>query len=103
MEKPDVIITSVGDRVFSILQKNGWLVPEDIGLANLACPEPGQRISGCYQNGKLAGTTAMNALISMIENNEKGLPEQPVKLMIESAWNPGKTLRQIGPTTASAA
>jgi DNA-binding LacI/PurR family transcriptional regulator len=94
-EKPDVIITSIGERVFSILQKNGWRIPEDIGLANLACPEPGQRISGCYQNGKLAGATAMDALISMIERHEKGLPEQSVTLMIESLWNPGKTLRQV--------
>lgn len=94
-ERPDVIITSVGDRVFSILQKNGWRIPEDIGLANLACPELGHRVSGCYQNGHLAGATAMDALISMIERNEKGLPEQSVTLMIESRWNPGKTLRQI--------
>jgi len=98
--KPDVIITSIGERVFSILQKNGWRIPEDIGVANLACPEYGERISGCYQNGKLAGATAMDALISMIERNEKGLPEQSVTLMIESRWNPGKTLRDMTPPRA---
>ena len=94
-ENPDVIITSIGERVFSILQKNGWRMPDDIGLANLACPEFGQRVSGCYQNGRLTGATAMDALISMIERNEKGLPEQTVTLMIESLWNPGRTLRQV--------
>lgn len=96
-ERPDVIISSVAREIHPLLLREGWRIPEKIGLASLNSAEPGHPISGSYQNGRLLGATAMDTLISMIERNEKGLPEHGTSVMIEGRWNPGTTLRQVSP------
>lgn len=94
-EKPDVIITSAPDKLHPHLQALGWRVPEDIGLAHLACSEYGSSYSGIYQNGRLIGATAVDVLVSMVEHHKKGLPTQAVTSMVEGAWNAGSTLRPL--------
>jgi LacI family transcriptional regulator len=97
-EKPDVIITPAPDELLPHLRTLGLRVPEDIGLAHLACPERGNRYSGIYQNGRLLGTTAVDVLVGMVEQHKKGLPPQAVTSMVEGAWNPGSTLRPLPPS-----
>jgi DNA-binding LacI/PurR family transcriptional regulator len=92
-EKPDIIVSPLADTLLKLLNKHGWSVPKDIGLAWISCSRADHPISGVYQNGHLIGATAMDTLISMIERNERGLPPQAVTLMIEGVWNPGQTLR----------
>ena len=94
-EKPDVIITSIPDRLHPYLRTLGCRVPEDIGLAHLACSEHGSIYSGIYQNGRLIGATAIDVLVGLVEHHEKGLPAQAVTSMVEGAWNPGTTLRPL--------
>jgi len=92
-QQPDVILSSMADVIQDMLRDmGGWRVPGDIGLAWLSCPTPGHAISGIYQNGRLIGATAVDALISMIERNERGLPGQATSIMVEGQWNPGQTL-----------
>lgn len=93
--KRDVIITSVSDLSPDWLGRGGWRVPQELGLAMLATPEPGAPLSGVYQNGKMIGALAVDTLISMIERHERGLPEQATTLMVEGRWNPGETLRNV--------
>jgi len=92
-EKPDVVITPSSDILPPLLARHGWRIPDDIGFAVLACPAPGDRFSGIFQNGKMIGALAVDALISMVERHERGLPQQATTLMIEGQWNEGKTLR----------
>jgi DNA-binding LacI/PurR family transcriptional regulator len=92
-EKPDVIITPAADVLVGTLEKAGWKIPRDIGLALLACPELGDRWSGVYQNGRMIGALAVDTLISMVERHEHGLPPQATTLMVEGQWNEGSTLR----------
>ena len=92
-QKPDVIITPAADALTGTLARAGWRIPEDIGLALLACPALGDRCSGVYQNGKMIGALAVDTLISMVERNERGLPDQATTLMVEGQWNEGSTLR----------
>lgn len=94
-EKPDVIITPASDALPAILERAGYQVPQDIGLALLACPRLGDTYSGVYQNGNLIGGLAMDTLISLVERNELGLPAQATTLMVEGQWNEGKTLRAV--------
>lgn len=92
-EKLDVIITPAADAIADTLAAAGWRVPGDVGLALLACPEPGSAHSGVYQNGRLIGALAVDTLISLVERHERGLPEQATTLMVEGQWNEGRTLR----------
>jgi len=94
-ERPDVIFTPAADVLPDLLRRAGWRIPEDIGLALLACPEPGSRFSGVYQNGAMIGALAVDTLISMVERHERGLPTQATTLMVEGQWNEGGTLRAI--------
>ena len=93
-QKPDVIVSPGAEPLYNLLLKEGWSVPDEIGLAGLACSQLGSPVSGVYQNGRLIGATAVDTLISMLERNERGLPEQAVTQMLEGVWNPGRTLRQ---------
>lgn len=92
-EKPDVIVSPGAVVLLDWLQREGRRVPRDIGLVNLACPQPGDPISGVHQNGRLLGASAVDLLIGLIERHERGLPVQAKALMIEGQWNEGRTLR----------
>lgn len=94
-EKPDVLITPAADVLRNALAQAGWRVPADIGLALLACPQMGDTCSGVFQNGRMIGALAVDTLISMVERNERGLPEQATTLMVEGQWNEGTTLRPV--------
>ena len=94
-EKPDVIITPAADVVLGPLKRAGLRMPEDVGLALLACPRPGDACSGVYQNGRMIGAYAVDALVSMVERHERGLPAQATTLMVEGQWNEGRTLRVL--------
>ena len=95
-EKPDVIIapsTDVVPDIIGVVQRAGWLVPSDIGFVALACPQRDALASGIFQNGRMIGALALDMLISLLERNERGLPEQATTLMLEGQWNEGRTLR----------
>lgn len=94
-EKPDVIITPGSEAIPPMLERAGLRMPDDIGFAMLACPRLGDAFSGVYQNGKLVGALAIDTLISLLERNERGLPQQATTLMVEGEWNEGRTLRPL--------
>lgn len=91
--EPDLLITPEPDPLLARLKTRGWKVPADLGVASLACPQPGHRISGIWQNGALLGATAVDLIISLIEKNERGPTPQAQVVMVEGLWNPGETLR----------
>lgn len=94
-ERPDVIINLGGGPLHDMLTQAGWRTPEDIGFAWLAVPRLGDALSGVWQNGELTGAMAVDTLISMVERNERGMPEQATTLMLEGQWNEGRTLRPL--------
>jgi DNA-binding LacI/PurR family transcriptional regulator len=93
--RPDVIITPSGEVTPALLNRAGYKVPQDIGLAVLGCPKLGDALSGVFQNGRMIGALAVDTLVSMAERHERGLPEQATTLMVEGQWNEGRTLRPL--------
>ena len=92
-ERPDVIITPGAELLLPVILEQGLSVPRDVGLAGLGLSSLQQRCAGIFQNGRLIGATGIDALISMVERHEKGLPEQARTLMVEGIWHSGETLR----------
>lgn len=92
-EMPDVVVAPGSDVLLAHLQKLGRRVPRDLGLASLALPERNHACSGIWQNGRLLGATAIDAIVGLLERNERGLPEQTRVIMVEGVWNEGQTLR----------
>lgn len=95
--RPDVVLDGSESTALGHARAMGLKVPQDVGIASLSAPEPGGELSGTYQHGEAMGVAATNLLISLIERNETGIPALPVTQSTGSLWNPGRTVRQVGP------
>ena len=90
-DKPDVIISH--DRFAEALKNLDYRIPRDIGFASLDLNPEEKYLSGACQNSRLIGRKAVNFLIDMLHSGERGIPRFPSRLLVESEWRPGKTLR----------
>jgi DNA-binding LacI/PurR family transcriptional regulator len=91
--RPDAVVTG-HQPVFDWLPKMGARVPEDVGVAWLAA-DRNQMISGIDQNCYLTGVTAMDFLVSMLHRNERGIPANPLRILVEGSWHKGRTVRRV--------
>lgn len=89
-EKPDVILT-----LYHVVER--WLkdmdlrIPDDIGLIQLERRANQPKVSGMDQHNKVVGTSAVEMLVSMIHNNESGVPSYPRATLIGSSWVQGES------------
>jgi DNA-binding LacI/PurR family transcriptional regulator len=88
--KPDSILTDVS-QMRATLAKVGYEVPADIGLAAFSVLDGGAD-SGIDQNSLEIGKAAVQMLISLINHNERGIPQICRELLIEGRWVNGSTL-----------
>lgn len=99
--KPDVIIC-IDEAIMEWLKKEGVSVPQDVSLASLYWLPHRAYLSGYYQNHEAMGAAAVDLLTSQLYRNEFGLPHEPKRLLIQSIWREGKTLRpRHAPCSAS--
>lgn len=93
--EPDVIIT--GDhQVVAALEKNAHASPAKIGIALYFKGPRTLKYSGLSVDSFSVGQVAARHLISMIENNQRGLPEKPTTTYVDaSRWDDGESLRSI--------
>jgi LacI family transcriptional regulator len=92
--KPDVVV-SYG-RIHQQMKAMGLRMPEDIGYAGIDLLEGNRTVSGVYQNSVTIGRKAVDFLVDMIHRGERGLPEVPIRTLVESEWRPGATVRASG-------
>jgi DNA-binding LacI/PurR family transcriptional regulator len=88
--KPDAILTDVAE-MRGTLAKVGCEVPADLGLAAFSVLDGGAD-AGIDQNSREIGRAAVQMLISLINHNERGIPEICRELLIEGRWVNGGTL-----------
>lgn len=89
-EKPDAILTDVGDlRIW--LNRLNYRVPQDVGLAALSVLD-GHADAGIDQNSREIGRAAVQTLISLIHHNERGIPQVPREVLVSGRWVDGRTL-----------
>lgn len=91
-EKPDVVLSY--SQALRQIRRLGVRVPEQLGFASLSLETSTSEISGLYQNNLEIGMAAVDYLVSMIHSGERGIPETPRRILIESRWNEGSTLRR---------
>ncbi len=89
--KPDVLVCA-DVRAMALLNELGLRVPEDIGLLhlNLGLDTPGW--SGMYLDGSRIGAATVDLIVSQIQQNQRGIPEQPYELLLRPQWRRGETL-----------
>lgn len=80
----------------------GWLdelgcdVPGKIGVCHTALLEARNGVAGIDNQVGLLGEAAVNAVVAMLQHNERGLPIHPHTTNIEGRWVEGNTVRIIG-------
>jgi len=93
--RPEALITVAG-RCSEYLEKDmGLRVPEDIGIAYLACLDAPPGATGINEGAEHVGSVAVSQLVDMINRNERGVPETPIVHLVEGRWVPGNTVRDI--------
>jgi LacI family transcriptional regulator len=90
--KPDVVVASI--TVAEVLRNLGYQSPKDIGFASLDLDEDNLSLSGINQNNFYTGQKAVDVLVGLLQRGERGIPAIPIRLLVESTWNPGTTLRK---------
>jgi LacI family transcriptional regulator len=89
-EKPDAILTD-SLAVPAMLEKAGCRVPQDIGLA--ATNVRDMKVdAGIDQNPEEIGRVTTLALVSLIHDNDHGIPEYIREILVRGKWVDGKSL-----------
>jgi LacI family transcriptional regulator len=89
--RPDAILTDIADLRGQI-ERVGYRVPEDLGLATLTLLDGGNIDAGIDQNSEEIGRAAAQLLISLINLNQRGIPAICRELLVEGKWVDGKCL-----------
>ncbi len=91
--KPDAVFSDV--LTFPrMLNKAGYRVPEDVGLACTTVLDPGEPAAdaGLDQNSEEIGRVAILVLLSQINDNARGLPPISRKILVQGRWVDGSSL-----------
>lgn len=88
--RPDALL-SLHPELREILVSLGYDVPGDIGLAALNVADC-HIDAGIDQNPREIGRHALLMLLSMIHDNDYGIPENPRETLIKGRWVDGPTL-----------
>jgi LacI family transcriptional regulator len=90
---PDVILSIPPNLEFiDWLKRDGFRVPDDIGIASLDCSSNGE-ISGIYQNTEVLGMLAVDTVAGLIHRNDLGLPQHPTEVLMRGTWIGQRTTR----------
>lgn len=93
--RPDAIICH-NPLVFNICSDLGLRIPEDIAVVSIARSDRWENYETCSGIDELCpeiGAMAVDTLVSLIRNNEYGIPAKRRIHMLEGKWNPGQTMR----------
>ncbi|MFA5689807.1 MAG: LacI family DNA-binding transcriptional regulator [Kiritimatiellales bacterium] len=91
---PEVILIA-GTREYDWLKESDISIPGDCRVINLVYrKEPG--IAGVNPQTDRVGRAAVSLLLSLLQNNQIGLPEFPQQISIQGDWVPGESFPQSG-------
>ena len=97
--RPDAIFT-LHTVVREWLEALDLRAPRDVGLIQLERRRGCEDWSGMEQHNDLTGEAATDMLISLLHNEEIGLPANPRATLVGASWSDGRTTRK--PTAALA-
>ncbi len=90
-EKPEVIVCH-DNRMLQWLQEMGYQIPRQMGVVHLALDDDVLDWAGVYSNRRIIGRTAVEMVISLLQNRQLGVPTVPGEMLIPGTWRKGRTL-----------
>lgn len=97
--EPEVIL-SYDTKIVAWLEKLGCSVPRDATFVHLWNPETDGEFAGLYHNPPEIGAAAVDYVVSLIQRNERGVPNSAHTLQLEASWVEGETARRYEAGTA---
>ena len=85
-------VMAVNPDVLRMIRGLGLKVPKDIGFALLDWHEAYGDIAGADQNSRQTGAAAVDIVVLQLRSNERGIPEHPQTVLIDSTWRDGGTV-----------
>lgn len=88
--KPDAILTT---NIFTpdFVRQMKLSVPRDVALAGTSISDIALS-AGINQNSLEIGRAAVESLVSLINNNDRGRPSAPRRILVEGFWQDGDSL-----------
>lgn len=93
--RPDALVTVGYSLVNRWLEEMNVRIPEDLGVAHISPRPEGRQFAAVVENSHLIGQIAVDHLSGLLQRNERGIPEYPQRILIESKWVPGDTVRTL--------
>jgi len=90
-ECPDVLLI-LYNNVRDWLEQLKMRVPEDIGLIQLEWRATNPEIAGMNQHNDLTGEAAVEMLVGLIHQNQRGIPDFPRATLIGPSWADGPSV-----------
>lgn len=92
--RPDAIVTATNwaTSVEQWVERLGCQIPADVALVVPSVPFRNSRYAGADENVRLIGSIAVDTLIGMIHRNEKGVPQHPLRILVEGIWHEAGTI-----------
>lgn len=89
--KPDALLCA--NPIPARLREAGWNVPDDLGIANPLLASDTSDISGMWESNERIADAAVDMVVAMLHRGEYGIPERPQRVLIDSVWIEGASLR----------
>lgn len=91
-EKPDAVLSKCAE-VLPALRRMGFRLPQDLGVAFLTRVKSSREMAGIDERPLEVGAAAIDYLVGLQRQNERGVPNRPRRLLIEGEWVDGRTVR----------
>jgi DNA-binding LacI/PurR family transcriptional regulator len=88
--RPDAVLTTTPEAPV-LLRELGYRIPRDVAVASTS-PYDIAVDAGIDQYPMAIGRIAAEMLIKQISLNERGEPNDPCRILVESRWQDGKSL-----------
>lgn len=87
--KVDAVLCNWGS-IRSMLEGEGLKVPEEVACANLCiCDSASEALAGVRPYLNLVGERAVSIVVTQLKTAERGLPEFPSSIYVQSVWQDG--------------
>jgi LacI family transcriptional regulator len=88
---PDCVL-GVGRSLEKELKRLGYKFPKDMGFAHLGWHPAYEDLAGVNPSWGTIGETAVNQVVEQLNRNAYGVPEHPLRILIDGTWVDGKSV-----------
>lgn len=94
--RPTAIITTYqGSGPLKWLRDAKCRIPQEVSIAFLNTEQTSLNVAGINEHSAQIGIAAVNLLAGMLQRGERGLPEAPLRVLVEGVWADAPTVRSL--------